>query len=109
MVKGPSGNAFYRHLVCPAAERLLELRPDDNVLELACGNGIFARRLSQLGTRVLATDFSLKMLELAKARTSDEDLKRIFYMPLDVTKEADLDGLVTLSHKHMGFDAIVCG
>lgn len=108
-MKGSNGNSFYRHLVCPAAERLLQIKPDDNVLELACGNGIFARRLSQLGTRVLATDFSPNMIELAKSRTSEEDLRRIFYMTLDVTNESDLDGLVALSHKHMGFDAIVCG
>lgn len=107
-MKGASGNSFYRHLVSPAAERLLEVKPDDNVLELACGNGIFARRLSQLGIRVLATDFSPKMIEVAKARTSEQDLKRICYMTLDLTKETELDGLVALSYKHLGFDAIVC-
>ncbi|KAL7272102.1 hypothetical protein RUND412_005112 [Rhizina undulata] len=105
---GASGNSFYRHLVAPAAERLLDVKPDENILELACGNGIFARKLCQLGASVMATDFSPKMIELAKGRTSEEELQRIHYMNLDMTKEVDLDGLVALSLKHLGFDAIVC-
>ncbi len=43
------GNNFHKLLVGPAAERLLKLQPDELVLEIACGNGAFARRMVQLG------------------------------------------------------------
>lgn len=52
-----------------AVERLLDVRPDERVLEIACGNGALARRLAQGGARVLACDFSAEFLRLAKRRT----------------------------------------
>lgn len=57
-----------RSLIAPAVERLLGLRSVERMMELARGNGEFARRMSQLGATVLATDFSERMLELARAR-----------------------------------------
>lgn len=57
-----------RSLIAPAVERLLGLRSVERMMELACGNGELARRMSQLGATVLAIDFSERMLELARAR-----------------------------------------
>jgi cyclopropane fatty-acyl-phospholipid synthase-like methyltransferase len=39
-------------------ERLLALQPGERVLDVACGNGVMARRLALLGGRVTAVDFS---------------------------------------------------
>src|SRR4030095_7271820 len=72
------GNAFQRVLIGPASERLLAVRPDELVLDVACGNGVFARRLAHLGARVVATDFSARFLDLARARTT-EHADRIEY------------------------------
>src|SRR5712692_6522799 len=58
------GNLFQRLLVGPTSERLLDLKPGELVLEIACGNGVFARRMAQLGVRVIATDFSEQLLVL---------------------------------------------
>ena len=63
------GNAFQRILVGPATERLLEVRQGESVLDVACGNGVFSRRLAELGASVVATDFSERFVELARART----------------------------------------
>jgi len=49
------GNEFHRVLIGPAQERLLDLRPGESVLDIACGNGQFARRLAGLGAEVLAS------------------------------------------------------
>src|SRR5690349_17557312 len=65
------GNAFQKELVGPATERLLEGRPGQHVLDLACGNGVFSRRLAALGCRLLACDFCPTFLERARARTAE--------------------------------------
>ena len=96
------GNAFQQVLIGPASERLLAVRPDELVLDVACGNGVFARRLAHLGARVVATDFSAKFLELAKARTT-EHADRIEYRLVDATDEQQL-----LELGDGRFDAAVC-
>jgi 2-polyprenyl-3-methyl-5-hydroxy-6-metoxy-1,4-benzoquinol methylase len=95
------GNDFQLKLIAPASERLLALRPDELVLEVACGNGQFARRLAALGARVVATDFSAVFLERARARTA-ERAERIEYRLVDATDEAQL-----LALGERRFDAIV--
>jgi 2-polyprenyl-3-methyl-5-hydroxy-6-metoxy-1,4-benzoquinol methylase len=96
------GNDFQRLLVAPSTERLLDLQPGETVLEIACGNGVFARRMAELGARVIATDFSSLMVERARARVT-EFSDRIEYCLLDATSE---DQIVELG-KHR-FDAAVC-
>ncbi len=61
------GNTFHLQLVEPGMLELLELRRGERVLEIACGNGQFARKLASLGAHVLATDFSPNMIERARA------------------------------------------
>jgi ubiquinone/menaquinone biosynthesis C-methylase UbiE len=99
------GNDFHLTLVAPAAERLLDLSPGEDVLEIACGTGQFSRAMAELGVNVLATDFSERMLEHA-ARRSDErpELKnRLSYQLIDATDE---DALLALGEGR--FDAAVC-
>jgi len=96
------GNDFQRILIGPASERLLNLQPGESVLEIACGNGVFARRMAQLDVHVVATDFSAQLLDHARARTS-EHTDRIEYRLVDATRE---DQIVALGQKR--FDAAVC-
>lgn len=96
------GNDFQRLLVAPASERLLNLQPGETVLEIASGNGVFARRMARLGVHVLATDFSSSMLERAQARASEYG-DRIEYRLLDATSQEQIVALGKLR-----FDAAVC-
>ena len=99
---GSEGNSFQRVLLGPSTERLLDLQPGETVLDIACGNGSFARRMAQLGAQVVATDFSRVFLERAKERTT-ENTDRIEYRLVDATDEAQL--LALGEHR---FDAAVC-
>jgi SAM-dependent methyltransferase len=83
------GNLFQRVLLSPAIERLLQLRPGQRILEVACGNGALARRLADLEGRVVATDFSPAFLDLARAR-STQHAERIEYALVDATDAREL-------------------
>ncbi len=96
------GNDFHKLLVSPATERLLNLQPDELVLEIACGNGAFARKMAQLGVHIIATDFSEQFIERAKAR-SIQYTDRLEYRVVDATNTEQL--LALGQHR---FDAIVC-
>lgn len=96
------GNSTQRLLIGPTTERLLALQPDELVLDVGCGNGLFSRRMAELGARVVACDFSEKFLELARARTT-KNADRIQYLHIDATNEAQL-----LSLGERRFDAAVC-
>lgn len=98
------GNQFQRLLVGPATERLLELRPGEEVLEIACGNGVMARRLAALGARVLATDFSQVFVERARERGAPGP-GSVEYRVVDATSEAELLGL---GEGEGRFDAALC-
>ena len=99
------GNDFQRTLIGPATERLLALRPGELVLDAACGNGAFSRRMAELGARVVAFDFSQEFLERARERTAERpDLDgRIDYHLIDAAGEAQV-----LALGPGRFDAAVC-
>ncbi len=101
---GAEGNAAHRLMIAPAVERLLNLQSGEYVLDCACGNGQFSRRLAQLGARVTAFDFSAAFLERARAHTADPGpSNRINYHHCDATDEAQL-----LAFGVGRFSAVVC-
>jgi SAM-dependent methyltransferase len=86
---GAESNDFHRLLVAPAAQRLLNIQPGEAVLDIACGNGNFSRRLAQLGAQVVATDVSSTMIARAQARTT-EHADLIAYQVVDATDKMQL-------------------
>lgn len=96
------GNAFHLHLVEPAVLELLQLQAQETVLEIACGNGQFARKLASLGARVTAADFSPGMVERAQGHTEPHN-DEIEYRVADATNENALQALGAHA-----FDAMVC-
>ena len=96
------GNKWHTSLIAPATEKLLAIRTGETVLEIACGNGQFARRLADLGANVVACDFSASFLDCARLRTTQHS-ERIQYRLVDLTNEEQLAELGTAQ-----FDAAVC-
>jgi len=95
------GNLFQNELIGPAVDRLLDVQPDQLVLEVGCGNGVASRRLARLGARVVSIDTSVEFLELARKR-APELADRIDYRFVDGTDEP---GLLALGEAR--FDAIL--
>ena len=96
---GDEGGDWERALIGPVVERLLALPAGAQLLELACGNGVFARRMAARGIRVTATDLSPEMVRRAEGRATDG----ITYAVADANDAAALQALSAEP-----FDAAVC-
>lgn len=67
---GNESNRFHREIVRPDTEKMLSIKQGDKVLDIACGNGNFSKRLAELGAEVTAFDYSGRMIENAMKRCS---------------------------------------
>jgi 2-polyprenyl-3-methyl-5-hydroxy-6-metoxy-1,4-benzoquinol methylase len=83
------GNDFVNVLCWPPIERFLAVKPNEQILDIACGNGLTSRRLAALGVQVTAFDFSREMIARAQARRNN-DRESITYHILDSTDEKAL-------------------
>lgn len=107
---GPGGNGFHREIAEPVNDQMLASvisMPGRRVLELACGNGNYARHLAEIGCHVDAYDGCQAFIDAAQAYPmpspyAGKPLGTIRYGKCDLTSEADLATLPD------GFDAAVC-
>jgi 2-polyprenyl-3-methyl-5-hydroxy-6-metoxy-1,4-benzoquinol methylase len=96
------GNDFVESLIWPSAQRMLALQPGERVLDIACGNGLYARKMAALGAEVVAFDFADEMIARAAAHPAPP-AGSIGYRALDGTDEAAL-----LALGERSFDAAAC-
>ena len=89
---GGESNFFHREIVRPHTEELLDVKRGDLVLDIACGNGNFSQRMAKNGARVIAFDYSQKMIDHAKQRRADF-LDMISFFVLDATRYEDIISL----------------
>jgi SAM-dependent methyltransferase len=92
------GFGFHADLCAPALVELLEpVRERDGlVVELGCGSGLLTRYLLDAGHRVVATDASPSMLELARAYVPEVHELRRLTLPDDPIPPAD--AVVSVGH-----------
>ena len=85
---GNEGNDWFNTLQWPVLASFLDVQPDSNILDIACGNGLTSRRLAALGANITAFDFSANLIEKAKTRSNPDN--RISYHVVDATSEEQL-------------------
>lgn len=95
------GNPTQDLLVEPYTEKLLELKPGERVLDIACGAGRFARRMADVGAIVTAFDHAERFVQRARERSRGYE-DRISY---HVANAADPEAMLALG---TDFDAAVC-
>ncbi|MBB6461938.1 class I SAM-dependent methyltransferase [Flammeovirga kamogawensis] len=83
---GEMGNRWHNDLIAPQSVELLKLKAGDKLLDIGCGNGIFARRMAKLDIHVTAFDFAETNINKAK----NYDCTNIDYKVIDATKELEL-------------------
>ncbi|OPA78617.1 SAM-dependent methyltransferase [Paenibacillus selenitireducens] len=86
---GEHSNDFHRHIVRPDTERLLDVKCNDLVLDIACGNGNFSKRLVEHGASVVAFDYSEQMIKHARTRCAAQ-LDHISFHVADATDKEQL-------------------
>lgn len=73
-----TGNDHYERVILPGALRMLNAREGWRVLDVACGQGILARRLATLGCRVTGLDAAAGLIEAAKSRAGGDREQRFY-------------------------------
>jgi SAM-dependent methyltransferase len=92
------GFSFHANNCAPGVLALLEpVRERDGlVVELGCGSGLLTRHLVDAGHRVIATDASPAMLELARETVPDASSIERLTLPDDPIPDAD--AIVSVGH-----------
>ena len=93
---GLKGSEYQTAVIFPGALQLMQLQKSDAVLDLACGQGVFSRYLSQRKIKVTGLDTSEEMIRFAQSR-SDTSIR---------FEHADAQDPQALPGKT--FDAVVC-
>jgi SAM-dependent methyltransferase len=92
------GFGFHAEMCAPGILKLLEpiLARQGLVVELGCGSGLLTRYLVDAGHRVIATDASIAMLNLARAEVPDAEAVEKLTLPDDPIPMAD--AVVSVGH-----------
>ena len=94
---GDESNFFHCDIVRPRTVELLEIKENDLILDVACGNGNFSEYMAKLGAKVIAFDYSPKMIELAIKRRSAV-LDAVEFKVCDATEYEELLSLKQERH-----------
>ncbi|MES2953547.1 MAG: class I SAM-dependent methyltransferase, partial [Patescibacteria group bacterium] len=62
------GDTYHSRVILPNLLRLLDIKKGEQILDLACGQGFFARAWSEAGGEVFASDISPELIERAKKK-----------------------------------------
>lgn len=85
---GDGGHYYHEHVILPKLPKLLNLRKDSKLLDLACGDGILGRTLAK-GIDYVGIDISEGLI--GQAKTKDNDKKHRYHVG-DATLPLNVEG-----------------
>ena len=115
-------NIFLANLVCQAVEKQIDLLSDKEILDFGGGTGLLTLPLAKQAKSVTLVDISEKMLEQARLKAEQQDIKNIQFLEQDLLKHPmeqefdlivvsrvlhhmpDLDEALSLFHQHLKED-----
>lgn len=86
-ITGAQGSEIYRRIVIPGALGLLQPRRGESILDLGCGQGVFARALAAQGCQVTGIDAAPSLVRRAESYPAAEPVRYL------VRDAAQLSGL----------------
>ena len=115
-------NIFLANLVCQAVEKQLDLLLDKEILDFGGGTGLLALPLAKQAKSVTLVDISEKMLEQARLKAEQQEIKNIQFLEQDLLENplkqefdlivvsrvlhhmSDLDTALSLFHQYLKED-----
>jgi len=115
-------NIFLANLVCQAVEKQIDLLSDKEILDFGGGTGLLTLPLAKQVKSVTLVDISEKMLEQARLKAEQQDIKNIQFLEQDLLANPleqefelivvcrvlhhmpDLDEALSLFHQHLKED-----
>ena len=103
-------NIFLANLVCQAVEKQIDLLSDKEILDFGGGTGLLTLPLAKQAKSVTLVDISEKMLEQARLKAEQQDIKNIQFLEQDLLekpleKEIDLIVVCRVLHHMLDLDA----
>jgi ubiquinone/menaquinone biosynthesis C-methylase UbiE len=84
--------SYQKEVILPNLIRLLDIKKGESVIDIACGQGFFAREINKLGAKVTGVDIGKELIDIAR----EESPKEISYivssadnLPIDKTNTFD--------------------
>ena len=115
-------NIFLANLVCQAVEKQIDLLSDKEILDFGGGTGLLSLPLAKQAKSITLVDISEKMLEQARLKAEQQDIKNIHFLEQDLLEKPlkkefdlivvcrvlhhmpDLDAALSLFHQHLKAD-----
>ena len=112
-------NIFLANLVCQAVEKQINFLSDKAILDFGGGTGLLALPLAKQAKSVTLVDISEKMLEQARLKAEQQDIKNIQFLEQDLLANPleqqfdlivvsrvlhhmpDLDATLAMFHHHL--------
>ena len=112
-------NIFLANLVCQAVEKQIDFLSDKEILDFGGGTGLLTLPLAKQAKSVTLVDISEKMLEQARLKAEQQDIKNIQFLEQDLLANPleqefdlivvcrvlhhmpDLDATLSLFHQHL--------
>jgi len=65
---------FQKEIILPNLLRMMDIKKEDRIIDIACGQGFFTNEFAKLGAEVYGTDISKELVDLAN-KNSPESIK----------------------------------
>ncbi len=64
-------DSYQKQVILPNLLRMMNIKKDEKIIDLACGQGMFTREFKQAGAEVMGADIAKNLIEIARKKSPD--------------------------------------